>query len=153
MITDKYASKATYRPALLAAIYSIEAAFESSIVTDKGHRSKSRDQSIIEFWIEQQPASHAETKHLPEDSMMTIKRNLEPESNDRGTAYSGHTPGDHGHVEPVVDTNAVAGNLFSIGGLGQMFTPGDADGELLTGSESKVNNLLIILYRSINECT
>ena len=48
-----YSDKVTYRPVLLSALNMISVAMADSIVTDKGHASKSTGHTIIEFWIGQ----------------------------------------------------------------------------------------------------
>ena len=58
---DVYVQSAVYRPALLSAISAVQVAMGSSIVTDKGHKSKSHKQAVIEFWIEQVPARSTNT--------------------------------------------------------------------------------------------
>ena len=42
-----------YRPGLFAALLAVETALKTCIVTDKGHRSHTTGQSIIEFWMKQ----------------------------------------------------------------------------------------------------
>ena len=48
-----YSSAGIYRPAVLAAISGVELALQSSIVTDRGHTSKTTGCTTIEFWIKQ----------------------------------------------------------------------------------------------------
>ena len=51
VLLDDYAFASFYRPGLLSAIAGVTVAMQSSIVTDKGHRSHSNGTTIIEFWI------------------------------------------------------------------------------------------------------
>ena len=56
-LTDDCLGNTTYRPCVMAALSGIQSAMSSSIVCDKGHRSKSSNQTVIEFWIRQIPLS------------------------------------------------------------------------------------------------
>ena len=47
VLDDVYVQSAIYRPALLSAISAVQVAMQSSIVTDKGHKSKSHKQTVI----------------------------------------------------------------------------------------------------------
>ena len=48
--------KCVFRPVLLSALSSVRDALGTSIVTDKGHKSKSHGSTIVEFWIKQLPS-------------------------------------------------------------------------------------------------
>ena len=65
VLDDVYVQSAIYRPALLSAISAVQVAMESSIVIDKGHKSKSHKQTVIEFWSEQLPACSANILSIP----------------------------------------------------------------------------------------
>ena len=54
-LTDEYSNNGVYRPCVMAALSAIQSSFESSIVTDKGHRSKSTRQTVVEFWAKEVP--------------------------------------------------------------------------------------------------
>jgi hypothetical protein len=53
ILERSYSDYGVHRPCLLNAINTIKASLEGSIVTDKGHASTSKGQSIVEFWIKQ----------------------------------------------------------------------------------------------------
>ena len=54
-LANTYDFHGIYRPCVMAALSAVQCAFDYSIVTDKGHRSKSTGQTIIEFWVKQIP--------------------------------------------------------------------------------------------------
>ena len=54
VVGSHYESAGVYRPCLLAALSAASFAFESSITTDKGHRS-SQGVTVVEFWVQQVP--------------------------------------------------------------------------------------------------
>ena len=56
ILTDAYASTGVYRPCVMSALMSLQAAIVAGISTDRGHKS-SDGRTIVEFWI-QQPTSH-----------------------------------------------------------------------------------------------
>ncbi len=56
VLDDAYSTATVYRPCVMAALSAVRVAVSSSIVTDKGHKSKSDNRTVMEFWI-QQPQS------------------------------------------------------------------------------------------------
>merc|ERR1712216_1046881 len=76
-----YDQREAYRPVLLSSLNSIKIAMGDSIVTDKGHTSKSSGDSVIEFFIRQRvshlnPSAEAfvpGSKEEPEDQTYTVE--------------------------------------------------------------------------------
>ena len=58
VLNDAYSLAGSYRPMLLAALSGVDLALQSSIVTDKGHKSKSLQRTVIEFWAQQTCHQH-----------------------------------------------------------------------------------------------
>ena len=97
VLKSGYSSKGVYRPALLAALSGLEVALANSIVTDKGHYSRSRSESVVEFWLQQLPdTNHAKacvntSPDMPKKSVTTKRRN-----EDDDPPYSSNTfPEEH----------------------------------------------------------
>ena len=61
ILEDGYSCVSVYRPSVMNALMALQAAMDYSIVTDKGHRSKSAGKSTVEFWIKQ-PSHYSDTK-------------------------------------------------------------------------------------------
>lgn len=66
VLDDSCASHGVFRPAVMAALSAVQASLEFSVVTDKGHRSKTSGLTTIEFWIQQAPTSPAESEPAPQ---------------------------------------------------------------------------------------
>ena len=64
VLDDGYQCHAVYRPCVLGALTAVRCACESSITTDKGHRS-STGKTTVEFWLQQHVYEGAEI--VPED--------------------------------------------------------------------------------------
>ena len=58
VLNDAYSLAGSYRPMLLAALSGVDLALQSSIVIDKGHKSKSLQRTVIEFWAQQTCHQH-----------------------------------------------------------------------------------------------
>ena len=66
VLDDGYQCHAVYRPCVLGALTAVRCACESSITTDKGHRS-STGKTTVEFWLQQHVNEGAAT--VPEDDV------------------------------------------------------------------------------------
>ena len=55
-LTSSYTKNQVYRPCLLAALFGMRGAIDSSVSTDKGHTSKSSGDTVVEFWLKQPPS-------------------------------------------------------------------------------------------------
>ena len=55
ILEDGYHCQGVYRPCLLGALSAARLACDSSISTDKGHRSSCKKKAVVEFWISQVP--------------------------------------------------------------------------------------------------
>ena len=71
VVEDSYQSHQVYRPCLLAALSAVRFAFESSITTDKGHRS-SLGRTTVEFWLQQPPLDTPITMEAAADLTQSI---------------------------------------------------------------------------------
>jgi len=63
VLEDAYSCTNVYRPCILAALTSLHAAVLTSIVTDKGHKSHTNGNTIVEFWIQQPPMESTFTEN------------------------------------------------------------------------------------------
>ena len=52
-MADDFLASGSFRPCVMAALASVQHSFEHRIVTDKGHKSKSSQLTVVEFWIRQ----------------------------------------------------------------------------------------------------
>ena len=102
ILDDVYVQSVVYRPALLSAISAVQIAMESSIVTDKGHKSKSHRQTVIEFWIEQLPACSANTLSLPSSNPEPLPLDA-ANSAPRNYDYSATAMPSHAEVPTTID--------------------------------------------------
>ena len=66
VLDDGYQCHAVYRPCVLGALTAVRCACESSITTDKGHRS-STGKTTVEFWLQQHVNEGAAI--VPEDDV------------------------------------------------------------------------------------
>ena len=100
VLDDALASTiATYRPCIFSALWSVAAAMEVAVVTDKGHKASS-GRCVVEFWIRQPgaPSLESQFKNPPQGGDVTMSQL--PEIDNEGPQHVAHHDDLHVHRTP-----------------------------------------------------
>lgn len=112
VLESSYSCSGIYRPCVMGALLSAQAAIESSISTDKGHTSSDK-RTIVEFWFKQFPGQGAQGNMVNKGDGGSLRAFTHPPSVDSAAV--------HNNISNARDTDSLGNSGVEAAPVGAAF--------------------------------